>query len=258
MINLESVLPELERAVEDRVESKVLARLGDVELRDLVYQLVQRKRANAVDISKYFEELVSDASEKHSDFVTARDFSVIVRTDLLTRLLDVLKPALPGLVGPIVIKTTRSGNEHEKYVHHRTLCGFELLGGAKEGKVTPDLIQRSGRSWWIVARQVEDHPMGLVVPVEPIEASYGILEHGGVIRRSPGGTWQGETLDIVSKMSPEQAARQIRDDKFVEVLRLLHKRLVSLAAGKIAKTTDSLWKTARAIERAVQALENPE
>lgn len=242
MIVLDAVLPELEKAVDERIESQTLNRMDVDQLRDLVYKLVEDRRARDRDPSRHFDELVANAAERHGDLMQAREHSVQVRADLLAEILRRVKPALPALVGGIVVETEYRPRAHPQRRLHESLAGVELIDGEKEGPTGRDTMVRSGRSWWIVM-PAEQGRQDL--------ASYALLEHSGMIENGSGTTRSSLTL-----LAPKEAAERIRDDQFPKLMERLHKRLVSAAAKRVVKTTDSMWAIAESLKAALDAMRN--
>ena len=252
MINLDAVLPDIERAVADRVESMMLSRLDVGELRDLVYQLVAREHTGHLDPSEHFSALVNLASERHADMVAALDHSVRIRTEILTEILVVLRPALASLLGPIVVETIHNLEGHDERTHHPLLRGFELLDGKREGPLGQGNVVRSGQSWLIVALVGDSRATG-------IDARYAVARHSGSRHdhsgcpsdcQDPGGI----TLSQIEPVTTEQAARQIRDNQFEKLLGVIHARLVSLCGKKVSRATTELWTVAEALQSALETI----
>lgn len=244
MITLDSVLPELERAVEERKESYALASMKPDELRDLIYKLVERQRVADLDPSRHFADLVATASERHSNMVSARAHSVAIRRAILDEILKVLTPALPSLLGSITIQTTQRPDQHEERKLHPLLCGFELINGEKQGPVGNAAYTRSGRSWWIVGLQPER-------PNDPITPRYAVARHFGKGDGKEGSSWSDVEL-----VTSEEAASQIRDNQFEKILERIHERLVAMAGKKVKKTTDSLWRVLDLLEAALASMKD--
>ncbi len=256
MINLDAVLPDIERAVADRVESTTLSRLDVGELRDLVYQLVARQHTGHLDPSEHFSALVDLAAERHGDMVAALDHSVQIRTELLAEILSVLTVALPSLLGPIVVTTIHNLDGHEERTHHSLLQGFELLNGEKEGPLGRGTRVRSGQSWWIVASI--DNPMG-VDALGGVDAQYAVARHSGCRYEHDGSSDNpnahgGITQSEVHLVTTEEAATQIRDNQFEKLLGVIHARLVSLCGTKVSKATTGIWTLSEALHRALKAM----
>ena len=244
MIARDAVLPEIERAVEERVESHALVAMGPDDLRDLIYKLVERQRVADLDPSRHFADLVATASERHADMASARAHSIAIRKSILDEILKVLKPALPSLLGLITVETTQRPEEQEIRRTHPLLCGFELFNGEKQGPVGPDVYARSGHSWWIVGI----HPGR---PQDPISPRYAIARHFGKSDREGGKSWSD--LELVTS---EKAASQIRDNQFEKILEGIHARLVALTGKKVKKTTDSLWRVVEVLEAGLSAMKS--
>ncbi len=252
MINLDAVLPDIEQAVADRVESTTLSRLDEGQLRDLVYQLVERQHTGHLDQSEHFSTLVNLAAERHADMRAALDHSVGIRTGILTQLLSVLGPALPSLLGPIVVETVHRPDDHDKHTRHRMLRGFELLNGEKDGPAGRGTLVRSGQSWWIVAL------VGDVTATE-IDARYAVVRHSGCRHEHSGcppdcKTDAGVTHSKIELVTTDEAAKQIRDNRFEKLLRRISGRLVSLCGKKVSNATTGIWTVAQELEDALKTI----
>ncbi len=240
MINLLSILPDLERAVDDRVDSPALLRLESEDLRHLIYKLVERLRNASHDPSQHFADLVENASVRHADMTQARDHSVQVRAAVLKHLLVVLKPAIPSLIGSVVIETVKRAGQDVQRVHHPTARGFQILNQTKEVQTAPSTYIRSGQSWWL----------GVFEGAE----GYALMRHFGEIdERGIGRTWSE-----LHAFSPQEAAAQIHDDAFHAILFTIHARLVALTGKKVAKITDELWDVANVLDSGLEAMKKME
>lgn len=250
MINIEAVLPDIEHDVENRKESPTLASLSTADLRDLVYELVRRKLTSHLDPIEHFEALISLANDRHKNLGSAREHSRQVKAEVLAELLRQVRPALPVLLGPIVVRVDREPNDHEERTQHPLLVGVELLNGRKEGGVSPERSVVSGTSWWIVALADGDG--------HNFDARFAAARHYGHVHNhsgcepgcSVGSIWGSE----FSLVTPEQAAAEIRDNQFEKLIGEIHSRLVSVCGNKVVKTTDSMWTMTTALAKAVEIL----
>lgn len=243
MINLHAILPELERDVAERVESKILLTLNRGDLRDLVYKLVERSQSSPFDPNRYFADLVATVAEREGDRQAARDQRAVVRVAVLRHLLAVLRPALSALVTPIVTQRHRpSPTEDEEREYHPYLVGFELLSGEKLTAISEG-EERSGRSYWIVTIPGDN-------PVDAIDGRYAVAKHGGTEFGGVRHYW-----DAFELLSSTDLAAQIHDEQMVKMIRVLHRRLRGLADNpKITQLTDSLWRVAEILDEALHAL----
>ncbi|MCH9637743.1 MAG: hypothetical protein K0U16_07350 [Gammaproteobacteria bacterium] len=242
MIPLDTILPELQRAVADRRESPTLASMGPADLRHLIYKLVERQRAVSLNATEHFRELVQSAAQHHSDLVEAREHSVTVRAEMLKELLGVLTPALPSLLGPVVVETIHATGERDQQLCHPHFRGLELINGMKTLTPSEGIRSRSGVSWWILGLPGED-------PADRVDVRYARLRHRGDIVR--GGGITSAEIELVTS---EGAAAQIRDHQFGEILKRIHERLVNVAGPRVVKTTGSLWEVADALSSALEAM----
>jgi hypothetical protein len=256
---LDSLLPEIERAVEERVESKTLAAMDAGELRDLVYKIVERQRTPAVDPIRHLSELVESAKERHRDLVDAQEHSVMLRKEVLDDLLSHLQPALPSLLGQIVVSTIFKKDDHEVRNHHDLLLGLEILPGRKQGPNGSSQIV-SGRSYFIVGLQPER-------PGTPISGRYAIGHHHGKVDDGEGRTWCE-----ISLVTAQAAAEQIREEHFETILARIVDRLLVVSGqkdprrgprgglshkkerGSIERHTDRIWRIAAGLQAALEAL----
>lgn len=241
--SLESILPEIERAVQERRESSTLASMDAGDLRDLVYKLVEdRHRVTTLDATRHFDELVQLASERHADMQEAKEHSVAVRAEILRELLVVLEPVLPSLLGPIHISTVYAF-ERQQVEDHQTLHGFPIFDGEKINRDNGKQ-RRSGHSWWIVA---------LPYISTRSDPRYACVEHVGFRERSGVGSAQNK-VEIVDC---QDAGSQLQDRQIAKILRTLHSRIASLAGPKIQKTTDTLWRAANVMDEALETMRRP-
>lgn len=258
MIPLDTLLPEIERAVTERVESKMLASMTEGELRDLVYKIVERQRTPTVDPIRHLAELVNAAKERHHDLVDAKEHSVNLRKAVLEDLLEHVQPALPALLGSIVVETHHGGVE-ESRKHHPLLLGLELVAGRRASPNGTSQIY-TGKSFWIVGLQPE-------ALSDPIYGRYAIAYHHGKTSNGVGRT--GFYLELISCA---EAAEQIREDQFRAIVSKIVDRLLVAAGqkdpkrgprggathkkdrGDIVKHTDSLWKIAETLQAALEVM----
>jgi len=247
VIALDSVLPELERAVDERVECVALSKLNREELHDVIYKLVERSRIGSLDPSRYFEQLVERATERHADMIEAHEHSVAIRAKVLRHLLDVVRPALPALMSPIVIRTQRDEDQaFDEEQFHPHLLGCELLNAEKKGsrRRSGSFQPITGRSWWLVALPTEDR-------LDPMVARYAVANHSGC-RTSMGIT---RSLDL-RLTTVEEAAAQIHDEQFVKLIKSLHERLIAITGPKGSRLTDGLWSVADSLDMALTAMQS--
>lgn len=254
MIQLDQVLPELERAVHERVESKLLASMEPGDLRDIIYKLVEQRRSAAIDPQHQFAELVANASERHADLVEAREYSIAVRTELLRRLVETIRPAIGALLGPITVETQHHRDGHDERKDHPLLLGYELFDGLKKTVVgstqgrdgqSTQILAVSGRSWWLVALPGERLS-------ECVSVRYASATHGGKLDEHGDGV-SSMDLELVTAV---QAAAQIRDQQFEKILKIIRHRLLSLVGPRVTKATDSIWRVANVLDSALAAMKS--
>ncbi len=238
MLNLEAVLPEIERAVDKRVESSTLASMDAAALRDLVYKLVARQGS---DPSRHFAELIENASERHTDMESAREHSVTIRAKILRHLLQILEPVLPALFGTVVTRVITRPDDHDIAEPHSLLTGFELLNYEKWGPVG-DREVRSGCSWWIVGLKGEGRRAG---------ARYARVVHHGQRYED---VFDGSEENVFELVTSAEAAAEIRDNQIPKIVRGVHGRLISVSGKKIAEATDDLWKVTTMLDSALEAM----
>lgn len=165
---LHVLIPEIERVAAKRVESPMLADLDAAELRDVLVRVVDTYQQRLSDPYNYLRVLSDEAQEKHSDLVEAREHLVEVRAKFLERLLEIVTPAVPSLLGPVTRERWLQKGSQARSEQHELLRGFELVDGKRRssaGKIT-------GRSWWIVALAPEDRG-------DEVTPRYACLEYTG-------------------------------------------------------------------------------
>ncbi len=149
---LHVLIPEIERVAAKRVESPMLAELEADELRDVLVRVVDMYQGQLSDPYNYLRVLSDAAQQQHGDLVQAREHLLEVRARFLERLLELVTPAVPALLGPVTKEFWKQKGSNERREEHDLLRGFELVDGKRRssaGKIT-------GRSWWVVALAPED------------------------------------------------------------------------------------------------------
>lgn len=242
---LHTLLPALERAVDNRVEAAPLLSLTAPDLRELVYQLVSTYRLELADPGTYLDRLGDGARSDGAALAEARSDSLIARANVLDGLLETLRTSIGALVGPIVRDTW---HRHGKNDHEDTdpiLRGFELVDGCKKGQVGKGRYERSGESLWIV----------VLAPVENVidhdfDPRYALLEHTGeVIEDGESHAW-----NIVRLVTSDQAAEYVRDDKFADLFAGVIRRLRSAAGGRQGDLATKIREATRRIDLGLQAM----
>lgn len=246
MINLDALLPDLERAVHKRVESKALSGLDSGDLRDLVYKLVERSQQSALEPHRYFTELVEAAAQRFSDMHDARAHNVTLRVEMLRQLLRSLRPVLPALLSPMTVEVARYHSEDERRTYHPILWGLQILNGEKYS--TADGVKtRKGRSFWIVAIPGEEI-------TEAGDARYAIATHSG--HALDNGAGHQVNHFAITKIA--DIATELQDEQIVKVIRVIHERLVALTKSrKVEGTTDEHWRVATLLDKALTVFAEP-
>lgn len=238
MLNLETVLPEIQRAVDNRSESSTLASMDAEDLRTLIYKIVERQGADP------FGRLARAASERHEGMDEARSHSVGIRAGILRNLLRVVRPALPALFGRIVTHTIYRDGSHDSVDHHALIGGVELLNYEKWGPVG-EYDVRSGCSWWIVSMRGERFGFA------DLDGRYARICHYGRRLRDTGAGTADNEIELVTA---DEAAKEIRDNQIEKIFRELHARLKSMTSKKVEHATDDLWRVANSLDAAMTAM----
>lgn len=216
------LLRDIERSIERSVESPMLEDMNAHELRACVYDLVTAYQKELADPAIYLERLAGIACEHREKIGEARGRSVAAREAVLRRLLDIVQPAMAALLGPVPAETWNLPGQHGQRLDHAFLRGFELVDGKRKSPAGPGRFTISGKSWWIVALPPENG--------EPVNPRYVCLEHSGSVDDHREG--QGHALCDPQLVTVAEAAEQIRDDAFQELIAVVVRRLRKLAADK--------------------------
>lgn len=258
---LHVLLPELERAASRRVEAPLLAEIDDKDLRDLLLKIVDTYQQRLSDPYNYLRQLAIEAQEQHADLVKAREDLVHVRAQFLERLLEIITPAVPALLGPVVESRIRVRGQNEQTEKHALLRGFELVDGKRRAGAGAKKFRISGRSWWIVALTPEDKG-------DEVTPRYACLEYEGEADEDAGvERWTAQ----VQLCTPEEVAERIGESvrtkkagwdgnavESKEPLEILVDsvlgRLRSAASEKTAQITKSTWTSIQRVEQALDVL----
>jgi hypothetical protein len=242
---LHVMLPEIEQAVERRVECKAVNDLDEGDLRQLVYAIVESYQRELGDPALYLERLVEQSDARRDEVEAATERSVSVREAVLRQLLEILGPAMPALLGPVPAETWNQSGQHEQRTDHPVLRGFELLDGMRKGPVGRGRFAITGRSWWIVALRPEDASTRCT-------ARYAALEHTGEVDDHRGG--QGHHCCEVRLVSVAEAALEIRDDVFDKVIAAAIRRLRAVASDQQKFFAERADKGASMLQNALRVL----
>jgi len=243
---LHTVLSALEHSVEKRRECDALIALDLGATRHLVYQLVEHYQRELATPSLYLGRLVQQAEDRRDTNREAIEMSIGAREAVLRRLLELLEPAMPALLGPVPAETWNEPGRHGERVDHPLLRGFELLDGMRKAPGGAGRQIVSGRSWWIVALVPDDESVR-------VTARIAALDHVGELDSHREG--QGQTWCDVHLVTVAEAATQIRDDAFDKVLAACVRRLRSIASDgqkEIAARAEAAAETLHVALRAMK------
>ena len=218
---LHVLIPALEHAVEKRRECEALNALSHGDTKQLVYQLVEHHQRELADPATYLERLVQQTEDRRDTNREAVEISIGAREAVLRRMLEILEPAMPALLGPVPAETWNEPGRHGERVDHPYLRGFELLDGMRKGPGGAGRQIVSGRSWWIVALVPDDEQVR-------VTARFAALDHVGELDLHREG--QGQTWCDVHLVKIPEAAAAIRDDVFDKVLAAAVRRLRAVAS----------------------------
>ena len=250
---LHVLLSALEYAVEKRRECEALNALNLGETKQLVYQLVEHHQRELADPATYLERLVQQTEDRRDTNREATELSIAAREAVLRRMLEILEPSMPSLLGPVPAETWNEPGRHGERVDHPLLRGFELLDGMRKAPGGAGRQIVSGRSWWIVALVPDDEQVR-------VTARFAALDHVGELDTHREG--QGQTWCDVHLVPLAEAAAQIRDDVFDKVLAAALRRLRSVASDgqkEIAARAETAAETLHAAQAAMNgAQEQPQ
>ena len=244
---LHVLLPELERAVERKIEAAVLMALPAPDLRELVHLIVANYRLELAKPDAYLDRLIDSARVDGDTLTEARVDSLAARSNLLEHLLEVLRPGIGALVGPILRDIWHRPGKNDVEETDPLLRGFELVDGCKKGNVGKGRYERSGESLWIV----------VLAPVEPVvdhdyDPRYAVLEHSG----ETADEHESHAWNLVRLVTVDEAASRVRDDKIADLFAGVLKRLRSAASGRNDDLAGKVREATRRIDRGLQAMED--
>ncbi len=242
---LHIVLPQIETAVEQRREAAALAGLDAAELRTLLYQLVEAYQRELADPALYLERLVTQARERRVETRDVADRAEYAREAVLSRLLELIAPALPAMLGPVPDDMWNEPGSHAQRHDHAVLRGFELIDGMRKGPIGRGRFAVSGRSWWIVALPPDDDQ-------KPVHGKYAALDHGGEVDDHR--TGQGHTFCEVKPVTVGEAAQEIRDADFEQLLTSVLRRLRSVSSDGHVDLLERTETRITALQEALRAI----
>lgn len=211
------LLPALEDAVINRVDDPEISKLGEGDLRTLVYQIVDAYQRRFVDPKVLLEAALSSAETTVGKFREVKSRSVQTRAKILDWLLPLLARAMQSIGIPVRELIRRDG-DHAEYFNHPLLCGIELaqhrrLIGPKGGTKTI-----TGRTWWAVALPFDKAGTS--------HACWAVLDHHGELVGGKG----DETIDF-TLLQTLQLAEMIDDSMLGEILSTFAGRLRGASNG---------------------------
>jgi hypothetical protein len=262
---LHVLLPEIERAAQRRVDSPVLAELDAHELRDLLYDVVATYQRRLADPSHYVDVLVGEAHERHADLVEARERRIEVRALFLERLLDVITPAVPALIGPVVQECRRQKGQPELRQEHVLLRGFELVADIRRPQLAKKKFSITGRSWWVVTLAPEEK-------TDEVAPRYAYLEYDGEADEDEGSEHWWTHVHLCTPLEVAETIGDVRvsnanaprtsgdrtprgdDDPFAQLVASVLGRLRAAGSEKTATLTEDTWQHVQRIETALAVL----
>ncbi len=242
---LHVVLPEIEIAVEQRREANALSGLDATDLRALVYQLVESYQRELSDPTIYLKRMVLQARERRVETREISDRAEYARESVLIRLLDSIGPALPAMLGPVPGDMWNEPGSHATRHDHPVLRGFELIDGVRKGAIGRGRFAVSGRSWWIVALPPDDEQSA-------VTGRYAVLEHGGEVDEHREG--QGHTFCDVKLVTVGEAAQEIRDADFEQLVTSVVRRLRSVSSDGHVDLVERTEARIEAFQAALRAI----
>ena len=244
---LHVLLPELERAVDRKIEAAALLALPAPDLRELVHQLVANYRLELADPDTHLGRLVDGARTDGDALTEAHEDSLTARSHLLEHLLEILRPGIGALVGPILRDTYHRPGQNDAEEIDPLLRGFELVDGCKKGNVGKGRYARSGESLWVVGLATPDP--GVDHDYDP---RYAVGEHSG----ETSDDHESHAWNLVRLVTADDAAARVRDDKIADLLAGILKRLRSAASGRQDELAGRVREATRRIDLALQAMES--
>lgn len=243
---LHIVLPQIELAVEQRREAAALAKLDASDLRALLYQLVEAYQRELGDPSVYLERLVEQAKERRVETREIAERAEYAREAVLRRVLEVIAPALPAMLGPVPGDVWNEPGNHAQRHDHPVLRGFELIDGMRKGPVGRGRFAVSGRSWWIVALPPDDEHE------QAVSGRYAAIDHFGEVDDHR--TGQGHTFCEVKIVKVSEAAQEIRDADFEQLVTSLVRRLRSVSSDGHVELVEKTEGRIEAFQAALRAI----
>jgi len=243
---LHVVLPQIELAVEQRREAAALAGLDASDLRGLLYQLVETYQRELADPAVYLERLVAQARERRVETREISERAQYARESVLRRVLEVIAPALPAMLGPVPGDVWNEPGNHAQRHDHPVLRGFELIDGMRKGPVGRGRFAVSGRSWWIVALPPDDEH------AQAVTGRYAAVDHMGEVDDHR--TGQGHTFCDVKLVTVAQAAEEIRDNDFEQLVTALVRRLRSVSSNGHVELVARTEERIEAFQAALRAI----
>ncbi len=201
---LHQILPDLEGAVARRVPDPLVQQLGEGELRDLVYKLVDNYHRRYVDPDKWFDAMAVSVAERHSRFTQEKSNAKTVRAQILSRVLVMAGRVVPYIGGPVRVQIERGGAD-QQLVNDPLLRGIELASSRKQLAQSDGTRAIVGRTWAIVMLA------GRVAAPDP---RWAILDHVGSLDEKG----FGQERITVSLSDHDELAEQLNDKMVGQIL----------------------------------------
>lgn len=242
MRHLQQLLPVIEDAVSKRVSVRELDDMDAGELRGLVYQIVDAYRRKLASPEALFEAMIGAANGTLARFRGVKNEAIVVRAEVLTRLLDLASMSVRALGNPLRIKITRSPGNQQLYELDPFLFGVELAQNRKLSNEPDGSRSIHGRSWWVVM---------LAGEASCPDARWAVLDHTGTIDPDGSGV---ETIRP-ALIEPIELAEQLNERIVTQMLRTFSQRLRDVSDGQLQRMTEEDDRALRGLRSALVALE---
>lgn len=203
MISLQQVYPSLRESVLQKRECAELRDASNGDLLDLIHQLVVRLDAS----SPINDENVHDAKVAYSCYQDAASSSREVRADLITEIVESIRPAVNAFLGGVPrIMDFRGRGKSPIRTEHDMLSGMKLHEGKKRV------------SYWLVSLKLDD-------PLEAVHVRFARLTPRGAL--SDEGV--GKIVYQIELVTVADVAQGIRHYDFEKVISNIVSRIESMS-----------------------------